>query len=35
MELAEVVLKNNVLKFDEKLFKLIRETPFGTMFAPP
>ena len=33
-ELAEVVLKNNILKFDANTFKLKRGTVSGTKFAP-
>ena len=35
MELAEVVLKNNMSEFDEKTFKQKRGTAIGTKFAPP
>ena len=35
MELAEVVLKNNIFEFDEKTFKQKRGTAIGTKFAPP
>ena len=34
-DLAEVVLKNNILKFGKKTFKQKRETAIGTKFAPP
>ena len=35
MELAEVVLKNNISEFDDKTFKQKRGTAIGTKFAPP
>ena len=35
MELAEVVLKNNIFEFDENTFKQKRGTAMGTKFAPP
>ena len=35
VELAEVVLKNNVFTFGKKTLKQIRQTPIGTKFAPP
>ena len=35
MELAEVVLKNNIFEFDENTFKQKRGTAVGTKFAPP
>ena len=35
MELAEVVLKNNILEFDEKTFKQKRGTAIRTRFASP
>ena len=35
VELAELVLKNNIFQFDEKLFKQVRGTAIGTKFAPP
>ena len=34
-ELAEVLLKNNIFEFDEKIFKQKRGTAIGTKFAPP
>ena len=34
IELLEIVLKNNVLEFDEKTFRQVRETAIGTKFAP-
>ena len=33
-ELAEVVLKNNIVEFDENTFKQKRGTAMGTKFAP-
>ena len=35
IELAEIVLKNNIFQFDEKTFKQVRGTAIGTKFAPP
>ena len=35
IELAEIVLKNNIFEFDEKTFKQVRGTAIGTKFAPP
>ena len=35
VELAEVVLKNNVFTFGKKTFKQLRGTAIGTKFAPP
>ena len=35
IELAEIVLKNNIFEFDEKKFKQVRGTATGTKFAPP
>ena len=35
VELAEIVLKNNIFQFDEKTFKQVRGTAIGTKFAPP
>ena len=35
MELAELVLKNNIFEFDEKTFRQKRGTATGTKFAPP
>ena len=35
VELAEVVLKNNVFTFGKKTLKQIRGTAIGTKFAPP
>ena len=35
VELAEIVLKNNIFQFNEKTLKQLRGTPFGTKFAPP
>ena len=35
IELAELVLKNNVFDFSDKTYKQIRETAIGTKFAPP
>ena len=35
VELAEIVLKNNIFQFDEKTFKQLRGTAIGTKFAPP
>ena len=34
-ELEEVVLRNNISEFDEKIFKQKRGTAIGTKFAPP
>ena len=34
-ELAEIVLKNNIFEFDEKMFKQKRGTAIGTKFGPP
>ena len=34
-ELVEIVLKNNIFEFDEKIFKQKRGTGIGTKFAPP
>ena len=34
IELAEIVLKNNIFQFDEKTFKQVRGTITGTKFAP-
>ena len=34
-ELAKIVLKSNIFKFDEKTFKQKCGTAFGTKFAPP
>ena len=35
IELAEIVLKNNIFEFNEKTFKQKRGTAIGTKFAPP
>ena len=35
IELAEVVLKNNVYEFSDKTYKQICGTAIGTKFAPP
>ena len=35
LELAEIVLKNNIFQFNEKNLKLLRDTSIGTKFAPP
>ena len=35
IELAELVLKNNIFEFSDKTYKQIRETTIGTNFAPP
>ena len=35
IELAEIVLKNNIFQFDEETFKQVRGTAIGTNFAPP
>ena len=35
VELAEVVVKNNVLTFGKKTLKQLRETAIRTKFAPP
>ena len=35
VELAEVVLKNNIFTFKEKTLKQKRGTAIGTKFAPP
>ena len=34
IELAKIVLKNNIFEFDEKTFKQVRGTAIGTKFAP-
>ena len=34
IELAEIVLKNNIFKFGQKTFKQVRKTAIGTKFAP-
>ena len=35
LELAEIVLKNNVFQFNGKTLKQLRSTAIGTKFAPP
>ena len=35
VELAELVLKNNIFQFNEKTYKQKRGTAIGTKFAPP
>ena len=35
IELAELVLKNNIFEFFDKTYKQIRGTAIGTKFAPP
>ena len=35
LELAEIVLKNNIFQFNEKTLKQLRATAIGTKFAPP
>ena len=35
IELAELVLKNNIFEFSDKTYKQIRGTAIGTKFAPP
>ena len=35
LELAAIVLKNNIFEFDEKTFKQVRGTAIGTKFDPP
>ena len=35
IELAEIVLKNNLFEFDQKTFKQVRGTAIGTNFVPP
>ena len=35
VELAEIVLKNNIVQFNEKTLKQLRGTAIGTKFAPP
>ena len=35
MELAEIVLKNNIFEFVKKNFKHLRGTAIGIKFAPP
>ena len=35
LELAEIVLKNNIFQFNEKTTKQSRVTAVGTKFAPP
>ena len=34
IELAEILLKNNIFEFNEKTFRQVRGTAFGTKFAP-
>ena len=34
VELAEIVLKNNIFQFNEKTLKQLRGTAIGTKFAP-
>ena len=34
-ELTEIVLKNNVFEFNEKVFRQLRGTAIGTKMAPP
>ena len=35
LELAEIVLKNNIFQFNEKILKQLRGTATGTKFAVP
>ena len=35
LELAEIVLKNNIFQLNEKTLKQLRGTAIGTTFAPP
>ena len=35
IELATLVLKNNIFKFSKKIYKQICGTAIGTKFAPP
>ena len=35
LELAEIMLRNNIFEFDEKTFKQVRRTATGIKFAPP
>ena len=35
VELAEIVLKNNIFQFNEKTLRQLRRTAIGTKFAPP
>ena len=35
IELTEIVLKNNIFEFDEKLFRQVRGTAIGTKLVPP
>ena len=35
IELAKLVLKNNIFEFSDKTYKQIRRTAIGTKFAPP
>ena len=35
VELAEIVLKNNIAQFNKKTLKQLRGTAIGTKFAPP
>ena len=35
VELAEIVLKNNIFQFDDKTLRQLRGTAIGTKFAPP
>ena len=34
-ELAEIVSKNNIFQFNEKILKQLRGTAIATKFAPP
>ena len=35
LELAEIVLKNNIFQYNEKNLRQLRGTAIGTKFAPP
>ena len=35
VELSEIVLKNNIFQFNEKILKELRGLAIGTKFAPP
>ena len=35
LELPEIVLKNDIIQFNEKTLKQLRDTAIGNKFAPP
>ena len=35
LELSEIVLKNDIIQFNEKTLKQLRDTAIGNKFAPP